>query len=341
MLLDRWDAKRHLETVPAVAKAIARAKPRAMRFEFSNEVMSQIAGLIKDYPNILIDNYQFALPKYETMYVEYNIDHFLKEMGVRTSAYAVEDMMKSIGVIPDKDINVGYLIDQNRVYCLVEGVNTNYERVEGVLSGPLVYTIGHDHTPPLGCEPLRFKVKDDVWLSWLMGSTMNNDKAKWTDERAADLMARHRVWCDKSRVESSAELWQLMAGSAGEIRNLLAMLLWLNQPSGVVMERVNGRRGWEGKRQIAFAAHNIVRPRPHQTLKSIAASFRERAGPRRHQVGEFWRNFEKTNCDHDWPIFPDEKGHWHCQKCPQWRVRVKEHLRGDASVGFVTKEYKV
>ncbi len=133
----------------------------------------------------------------------------------------------------------------------------------------------------------------------------------------------------------------LLTGAVGEMRNLLALLLWLNQPavSRVTDERAS--RGWFESKPVAYAAHHVVRLRKEVTQRAIVKAFAPRRAPRRHEVSSFWRNFDKTTgCVHAWPILPDEHGHWHCSKCPQWRARVRPHERGDATVGFVTKEYR-
>lgn len=335
MLLDEWNVKHH-DRVPAVQKALVKAKPRAMRFQFSDEVITTIAHLIKEYPDLLLRNYQFALPRYECMYVEYNIDTFIKALGTVSTA----DKLMMALYQNQRDIHVGYLIDGNAVYCLVDG--RGFDGRQGSICGPLVYTINHDHSPPPGIVPFPMRIDDDTWLAWLMGSTLSNDKAHWDNEKADDICRRFRVWSDKGLVHAEKELVEVMMGSQGEIRNLMVMLLWLNQPANLDLDKVAARRAWFGKREIAYAAHHVVKMKPGMTLRSMLRSFVERRSPRRHQVGEFFRNFDKTTgCEHDWPIFPNEDGRWQCRKCPQWRIRVKEHSRGDAGIGYVTKEYKI
>lgn len=54
------------------------------------------------------------------------------------------------------------------------------------------------------------------------------------------------------------------------------------------------------------------------------------------------QRFQKDdNCEHDWPLLPNEDGEFHCKRCTQWRVRVKQHERGDRERTVIRKGYQV
>lgn len=197
-----------------------------------------------------------------------------------------------------------------------------------------------DHHAPRGYVPLE--LNDDAQLVFMLGSTFNNGRASLTPERADDLCRRYRVWMD-AKVRKNVKphrLTSMLQGACGEFRNLLAMLLWINQPAVHTIIDKPAVRGWFNKKPVAYAQHHVVQMRKELNHRAIVKAFAPRRAPRRHEVEAFWRNYDKTpGCIHEWPLFPDERGHFQCQRCPQWRTRVKQHERGDAAIGFVTKEY--
>jgi hypothetical protein len=336
MLLDIWDPRKlndHI-AMPAASRTVAAQRHRARRFKFTDEVTAALARLLRDFPNALLDNYQFALPPYDTCYLEFDLALFLKEMGLPTTS----DLAEYQGSIADETI--GYLIHDYQVNTLIQGENKGAPIV-----GAITYTYV-EHRPVPGCFPLKFDGtpetehgQDDHMLAFLLGSTLTNPRSTLTSERANDLILRVRPHFERT-VKKPKMALSLVQGSVGEARNLMALLLWLNQPKVLHVADAPATRGWFQGKPRAYAAHHIVRLRPEVTYRSIVKAFAPRRAPRRHEVEAFWRNFEKTACVHDWPILPDENGHWHCKKCPQWRTRVKQHERGDAGVGFVSKEYR-
>jgi hypothetical protein len=136
------------------------------------------------------------------------------------------------------------------------------------------------------------------------------------------------------------QLEHLLASCAGEIRNLIAFLLWINQPHLVETTYVPAARGFHKAKPIAYAAHHVVKLAKGFTRQQAKAHFKARHPPRRHEVRAFWRNRGMTTgCDHKFPLFPNEEEHFICSKCGGKRFRVHAHMRGDAGRGFVTKDY--
>lgn len=348
MLLDEFDPKHHMNVVlPESTRVVMQAKYKARRYQFDPEVIRAAAMLIKDHPNILLDNFQFALPTYENMYMEVDINEFQEALGAPTTS----DILK----ISERDKIIGYIISDNTIRTIL----TTTEN-----SNPVVAQIVHtmnDHTPVPGCRPVsgllhkRMQttetdelIKDELphlqdstlALAHLLGTTLSNPRANLTQQQADELQRRFQVWVPHGLPKRMFE--RAMVGSMGEIRTVLMFLLWLNQPKVVELSHQSATRRWRHARQISYAAHHVVKLKSNLNRKKIIRAFGGARPPRRHEVSAFWRNFEKTSgCIHDWPIFPDEREHYHCSKCSQWRTRVSQHERGDATLGFVTKEYKV
>jgi hypothetical protein len=177
---------------------------------------------------------------------------------------------------------------------------------------------------------------------------MTNPKFEFTQEQANFLMLNQicveapaiEVFEMRHGVEDSIQA--MMDGSIGEVRNILMCLLWLNQPRLIDIETVPAARGYYKGKFRPYSAYHLVDIKKEVTRRRALNVFREHSKHRRHEVQAYFRNFNKhEGCEHQWPLYPDQDGRWVCPSCGQWRVRVKEHMRGDASVGFVSKDYLV
>lgn len=335
MLIDELDWKLSSRHAPVATRAFQENKFRARRYMFTDDVVTKIAELLRDYPDALLNNYQFALPPYPHLYMEYNIDLFLQTLGTRRPSGQIDG--------PGRDVQLGFLIaNGHQAHVVCKAVDDPQ-----VICTPVAYSLHNDHRMPNGMIDLPARNEADVAsrMQHLFGTTLNNTNATWNPGRISDINARFRSWTERALVTEvrgdASKVQQILTGSAGELRTMLMMLLWINQPKLFVLSSRPASRQWVGNKKIAYAAHNVVHLNSTVTKRSLVQTFSERRGPRRHEVAAFWRNHNKTHCEHDWPLFPDEDGHFHCKKCPQWRVRVKQHERGDATIGFVTKHYEV
>jgi hypothetical protein len=64
--------------------------------------------------------------------------------------------------------------------------------------------------------------------------------------------------------------------------------------------------------------------------------------PRRHHVrGAFHHSGGTQDCSHEWPMTPDVDNIFSCRLCGKKRWWVKDHVRGDATRGWVSHEYAV
>jgi hypothetical protein len=337
MLLDIWKPSAIDRIMPACARSFHGMRYKARRFKFTDEVTASLARLIRDFPNALLDNYQFALPPYPCCYLEFNLKLFIEELGGRSSSDAFGS--------PLTDHTIGYLINDHQITTLIQSSDQRIPPITGAFAYTYV-----EHRPLPGFAPLKLEGRiapdlesdatEDLQLGFLLGTTLVSPRASLTPERAHDLVLRIRPHIDGGLKITGKSAYQFVFGAMGEARNFMALLMWLNQPKVSHVTDVAASRGWFDGKPVAYAAHHIVRLRKEVTQRSVVKAFAPRRAPRRHEVEGFWRNYEKTpGCVHNWPILPDEHGHWHCQKCPQWRTRVRQHERGDATVGFVTKEY--
>jgi hypothetical protein len=328
MLLDLWNPDPRVQKfLPTTTKRFSLARPRARRFVFSDEVVETYGRLLRDHPELLFRNYQFALPPYDTTYLEFNIKVFLTALG-----YWDDSSERP-------DFKIGYLLDRGLLMVLAD------DGYLGPEVSPIVYTINFGLAPPgyalvaVDNEHNRF----GAMAFHMFGTTWANYPEEKRREVEADLPSRYHTWIEQlvSSMVPRDKLTELLKATVGDVRNAVAMLLWLAQPKILNIVDVPASRGWYRGKPRAYAAHHVVTLKKHINRRVIMRSFAERSSPRRHEVEAFWRNFNKQpHCEHDWPLYPSEDGHFKCARCGQWRVRVKSHERGDAGRGFVTKEYR-
>lgn len=339
MLLDLWDPKTDEKYFPAAVRDMLAGKHLAQRYLFTDEVTVEIAKLVREHPNTLLNNIQFALAPYPVTYLEFNLKLFLKELGTATTALIY-------GLEAEADETVGFMINKGQVNVIFQGEQKGPPHVS-----PLSYTLV-DHRKLEGYAAVAPRAEDQ-FLAIALGSTLIHPETRLTEERSDDIVKRAIIWLDAEiagmvvpdfkdfdRARSFAK--NLVMGAMGELRNIWALLLWLNQPEISITERVPARRDWFKFRERAIAAHLVVKVKHRVSYSLVKSIWPAGWHVRQHDVEAFWRNFDRDDtCPHDWPIMPNDKGHWRCTKCAQWRVRVRAHKRGDPKLGIITKEYKV
>jgi hypothetical protein len=124
------------------------------------------------------------------------------------------------------------------------------------------------------------------------------------------------------------------------LRVLWGLLATINDLPTVV-EMISPTTGYmvRGKYR-SYMEHSVIHLTVPQTefrrlMHKLAAQLRRRA----HQVRGHWRNDHRSplhiGCLHDY------NGEMICRLCGGHKIWVKEHQRGDASIGFVTHDYEV
>ena len=135
--------------------------------------------------------------------------------------------------------------------------------------------------------------------------------------------------------------------SVGDVRNLVCLLLLLNQPMLYSATSVGHSHGlYKGKRQV-YAAHSLIEITLGQRKQArrILTHMGPRKPPIRHEVrGHFahWRL--KEGCTHDWPMLPaieDAVPRWTCKRCGGLRVWREHFVRGSAEEGWSDHEYRL
>lgn len=340
MLIDNWNSFgiKNERACPVAYRFFGTFRRLAQRFQFTDESTVMAARLASEYPDTIIHNYQFALPPYPTTYIEYNSRAWADAFGLNN--YDCEQT--------DMDTKVGHLIHDMAVATAIDlgDVLKDLKIKTGVC--PWMYTLdsnkGYLNNMKQVCWDTEGtkKLRDPklCHAAMLLGTSLNHARASITDEILEDLNTRVRLYVEHT--VKSVDCTDLIKTFIGEMRTLWALLLFLNQPSHIIFDEIPASARMIGHKRIATPRFRLVRVKPKTTVHHIQKALTARGKPGHHQVREFWRNFDKNEqCNHSWPLMPDDEGVFQCNSCSQWRVRVTSHWRGDEKRPVIRRGYQV
>jgi hypothetical protein len=313
----------------------------AHKFVLTDDAAIRIAEAIRAYPEMLADNSQFAIPPFETTWIEMPLRNFQRKLIGENQE--IDDR---------SDRTIGYLIHKDRVY--VAGENEDLD----AMMMPFSYGL---NTPSTFEEEQRackyFGVSRAQLDSFLWGHTVFKElrsgymrslrrqhslRLEYTDETLA------RATEAQLKVGNS-----LYVGAAGDLRNILGILLAMNQPTKYLRTSdVPHRRKMTAKGPRVYMAHSVIEfdlnKKPIRQLLRRNMEKGTHASPRWHQVkGHFCHDSKgrgETGCIHDgglaWVELEPRK--WECQECggKRWWREYPEG-RGDAAIGFVQSQHLV
>jgi hypothetical protein len=323
---------------------LTKARNERHIFVLTDNASRKIGEAIRAYPEMLVEHGWFARTPFDTCFIELSARDFHDAI--------IPGYQSPLGGAQDD--RVGYLFHNGEVYV---GASNTEER--GADFSPLVYNL---HTPNTLAEQIQ--QADDLNVSraqldnFYWGATMAENLDRDT---LRGLRAQHgfRVACDpryKGRVKG--EEW--LGFSAGEVRNIIGLLLMMNQPSGVIRsDEVGHRKIMTAKGNRVLMAHNVVslnldrRSKPDRLLRKPVGSH---ASPRWHEVIDHWCN-DRTARENGFSL-DDPKTHgrgthahlWDkvttddgkliatCAICGGRRWRRKMNGRGDRSKGTIAQE---
>lgn len=132
--------------------------------------------------------------------------------------------------------------------------------------------------------------------------------------------------------------------ATGVVRRLWAFLATINDIP-VLTKTVRAAKGFTAKAQYhRFLEHKIISLHVPQEIdhrelaRSIVAIAKRRAHMVRGHWRKDWRRPLAVLCEHE---FKTVEGALQCERCQGRQLFVHEHQRGDASIGFVTHDYRV
>lgn len=303
-------------------RPVAQLLPKARRFLLNDEASHRLGEVIRDTEDLILEHHQFALPPYPVTYIEFNIDTMQRALGREVSSYD-----------GPMDVQIGYLVSGLSVRSFVRASDGRHT------IGPFIL---HKGDGLRGSMRLPEEIGHERWarLCIFLGSSIH---ALPNNELRATLL---RDWALKPACKFKYTP-EVCAGATGDLRNLFAILLLLNQPHIVNVTPVARRTGLSRGKRMVYAAHSIVNIElgRRKNYRKLLQKGLPRRSPRRHEVrGHFTHWGTKDGCVHQWPIMPSEAPKtgaptWTCKLCGGKRTWREAFERGDAGVGFVTKEY--
>lgn len=320
-------------------EAMVRAKVRsAKRFVLTEEAAIKVGEAIRAYPEMLVEQGVFARTPFETCWIE-------------MPSYRFHETIVPGSSTPEADTRVGYLFDGDNVYIVAQ-------RDETVASiSPLVIHLHQTHT-----LKQELKLTEELNLSrysldyFYWGKTMADELpvAIRRGLREQHSFSMHT----KEKYKSAITGEEFLMFSAGEVRNIIGLLLMINQPSSILRaEPVEKRRAMTRKGSRLFMAHSVItlhldkRHRPDRIFR-LPRAFR--MGPKWHEVMNHWchdkiartkghneddpRTHGRGNHAHVWEQDDDGVLRFTCSICggKRWRRIMKG--RGNKSRGTVTQE---
>lgn len=307
------------EMLPAMTKRVKSLAPQARQFIFDTEASRTVGRFIRECPDILIDQMEFARQPYEVTYIELDLQEVFVGMGL---TYVKEHF------IGEKDWKLGLLAAGG----IINTFSNTSQRNTAQLA-PLC-TIDQEYRP--GKEA---GFVDDSRI--LLGNTWHhvNEAQRHAFATRFSLGYFGEEFGRKKAMET------LIPAMTGEARIYVAALLFLYQRRHLTLTDRGPRRALSKGRQRVYMAHTTVTIHLSQyaEVRRELTLAQERSSPRRHEVRTHYKHRGLTaGCEHQWLRVEDaDNEQWRCTACAGLRYLVREHLRGDGSIGFVTKHYEV
>jgi hypothetical protein len=319
---------------------------RCERLVFNDESSERVGQVLRDIPELLIEQVQFARAPFDLCWIEYQAEVLVKTLSPHSADSG--DLTR--------DKTVGLLIDHNRVNVFSSTFNGT------LCMMPFAYHINTEW--PLE-DQLRFcetnGISGEELDNWLWGSAANHFIK--SDQRDRLRILRDTTMVDVLVQPNNRQATiRMFNGTQGDFKNVIALLLMLNQPRVTQYADVEKRgRGWIGnKPNKSFLEHRTIKVSLDAKARLVAHSQSgEGELRRRHKVmGHYChdataRDYARiAGCVHNWssmnqtwepwPNAPlDECDHWRCDTCGGKRWWRNAHERGSEKSGFIEHDYAV
>lgn len=324
----------------------------AKKFVLDDKAAEYVALMVKENPRIVADAQDFAVPPFKLMWVEFPFATYFRTVS-DTEPDATSDR------------RLGYLVSGSTVVVGAESsTGCSWLPVEYQLHKPMTASEEHHLMETLKTSRLGI----DVWFwgqtaRFFMDDTPTVKELALEDRAAAldrinqwgaaglrALRANNTVQLAPIKAPYDKTVYpMLLEGSAGDLRNIVAMLLFLNRTADVQYQ--------EETPMGQAIVHRAVRPlMPYTTIsmkldpmprlrKLVAGSGVMR---RLHDVrGHFCHDKRaREGCLHgeelqgDWGEWWEEYDvlRWKCVRCGGKRWWRKEHHRGSSDVGVIKEQ---
>jgi len=313
----------------------------AEKFVFDEEASHRVGLVLRDVPELLVEQIQFARPPFDLCWIEYALDPIMKLLN--PDRYDPTDQTR--------DKKIGVLIEHNRILS----ASLTHSSLIAVL--PFIY---HLNTEWRLEDQLRFCEKMKISRmqidQWLWGSISDKFSREGKKEHLRALRNTNMAETMFTSELSVEQAISVLKGTMGDFKNHIAALLLLNRPTLTQYARVPNTRGWIRHKPRFFMAYNTVRMAldPVPVIRKLSEGHGEGELRRRHRVrGHYCHNDAARKallhhtCVHEWqpandewePVkadVGDDIEHWIClSNCGGRRWWREQHERGSAAVGYV------
>jgi hypothetical protein len=311
----------------------------AKRFVLDSNATRYLAETVRDNPELIANAQDFAIPPYNLMWIEFPYRIFYETITDKVSDATADE-------------KVGYLFHGPAVTVASAARRKTGELQPGIL--PIRYflnrpfTLRQEMDLVSKAETSRAQLDPFFW-----GEAAN----KFMDEGKQELRAlreNHSFELVHSDVMTTPQVFEtVLHGSSGDLRNIIALLLFLNRTSDIQTNTKIGHAQRLIKRKpTPLLPHNVISfkldPRPR--FRKLTINDEPAYHVRRHDVrGHFCHDKKArfSGCLHgitqagDASFWEEYKPlQWKCSNCGGHRWWRHEHERGTME-NFVTKEYAV
>lgn len=346
---------------------------RAKKFVLDEAAAAWLAQSIRECPRLIADAQDFAIPPFETMWIE-----------MPRAVFAPQEVQSMEGV---SELRMGFLIEGSAVRPAASGL-AGGERPAGVEFAPHEFVLDRPlddvETTRLyrefGIHPFDFDmfcwgytafttlIADDPFLRETVCGDVANDiednpvlderlRQRWASSGMSAMRERHglRLNVDESVDIEPRRIWPRIRHTFdGGLSALLATLIFLNRTADLqTVQEVGFGRAMIDRKPRPLAAHRVVslRLNPMPRLRSLSLSAGPGASRRLHDVRGHWCHDQlaRAGCVHgierllDFGEFWVEEAplRWKCSACGGRRWWRHEHSRGSAEKGVVAQSYRV
>ena len=351
--------------LPKLIPTLQAKAMQARRFVLDDEASMRVGDVIRDVPDLLVRESQFARAPFPLTWIEIS-------SSVMWHAIYRDRPDKQSLAAPDHAARIGILIDDNRVYMVAGGTAEEPDNLSILHVCPYSYEMNTDLLDGVGYDVMRHMgidpENDDRFMRFarvlFWGSTCDDVPAGRLDE-----ITRHFCYFplfDPHRLRAldpkdyRQRLENLTAECIGDLRNIVAVLLMMNRPAITRYGNEVARgRGWIKNKNVPFMSHTTVHINldPIPVLRMVGTPAGEGIERRRHEVrGHYCHNQTARDysriagCVHEWistyddwtPVGdnypPADVNHWVCSVCEGKRWWRDAHERGTAEVGFTAHD---
>ena len=358
MILDEALASHHKHSAwmhPVALKRVQAAAHHAKRMIFDADASRLLGRFMNSCVDLIIANRQFAMPLYDTMYVELDTQAMYREIDGEAAGPIKLDSAEA-------DTSIGFLIDYRTVYILAKGPVSSCIMPVCFYFNPR----GEYKIPTMGMDIPYYDFHEDAayitqinkdrssrppsmeteaHLALMLGKSASHVKTPDMLDFAREVAFFYAGKKPADRLSPKAHQ-DVLTEMVGDVRNLYAVLLWLNSLPHTVkyISQPAGSKLYRGKR-LALSSHNVVTIHMKGSVEVrnlFKKAIRHHASPRLHDVRGFWRHRRgiPQGCGHIWPATADEHHKFVCSKCGRERWWVRDHQRGDKSKGYIDKHYE-